>query len=381
MTMRGMPPILDAAERAGLLDPLDVEVALRIARLARREEAGGDVPEVALLGAAMASRAIAHGHVCFEVGRAREIRPDPDGRGPVPWEWPDAGAWLEALAACPLVRRPPGDRASPLVLEGDLLYLDRWWGYEERLAADLRARAAAIAPGVDADLLAEGVGRLFQDAAGAGVDDQRSAARVAVERRLAVITGGPGTGKTTTVTKILLLLLEQERRRRPDVPADRLLAVSLLAPTGKAAARLEESVREVRARLAADATGIDPDLLAAVPAEALGIHRCLGANPDRPTRFRHDERHPLPADVAVVDEASMIDFGLMARLAEAVRPDARLVLLGDRNQLASVEAGAVFGDVCDAGAAGGAVRDCVVRLRRTYRFRADGGIGALARAP
>jgi exodeoxyribonuclease V alpha subunit len=129
-----------------------------------------------------------------------------------------------------------------------------------------------------------------------------------------------------------------------------------------------------------DATGIDPDLLAAVPTEAFTIHRCLGANPDRPTRFRHDARHPLPADVVVVDEASMIDFGLMARLADAVRPEARLVLLGDRNQLASVEAGAVFGDVCDAGAAGGAVRDCVVRLRRPYRFRADGGIGALARA-
>ncbi|MCA9710222.1 MAG: exodeoxyribonuclease V subunit alpha, partial [Myxococcales bacterium] len=217
-------------------------------------------------------------------------------------------------------------------------------------------------------------------------------------RGLTVISGGPGTGKTSTVVRILALLQEQALAR-----GDRPLRMQLFAPTGKAAARLGESIV---ARL--HELPIDERVRRAIPTQPSTIHRGLGFRPSTPTHFVHDAHNPLPVDLALVDEASMVDLALMAKLVDAVPPQARLVLLGDKNQLASVEAGAILGDVCRTDARPGfsaqfrdelaalagpqglpevppaagppGIGDCIVELVNSYRFSAQGGIGGLAQA-
>ncbi len=215
---------------------------------------------------------------------------------------------------------------------------------------------------------------------------------MALLNRLTVISGGPGTGKTTTVTKLLALLVEAARPRGP--------RIVLAAPTGKAAARLSDAIKSARQRLECS-----DEVREAIAAEASTIHRLLGVIPGR-TGFRHDARNPLHLDVLVVDEASMVDVPLMARLLAALPPHARLILLGDKDQLASVEAGSVLGDICNRGEAPGfsperrgqlealglpldagegnntlpPMADSLVVLTRSYRFGAASGIGNLARA-
>jgi exodeoxyribonuclease V alpha subunit len=209
--------------------------------------------------------------------------------------------------------------------------------------------------------------------AATGPDLQRAAARTAASRRLCVISGGPGTGKTSTVVKILALLAEP--RVRVAGPPLRAL---LLAPTGKAAMRLTEAIRRAK-----DAIPCSDAVRAAIPEEASTIHRALGSIDGSSTRFRHDRAHPLRADVVLVDEASMVDLALMARLVEAVPDDARLVLLGDKDQLASVEAGAVLGELCDAAqhrACDPGLAASTVALTTSYRYGAKSGIEALAQA-
>ncbi len=274
----------------------------------------------------------------------------------------------------------------PLHLEGSTLYLDRLWTDEGQVTTDLAQRAAAAVDDVDLALAAHtaGLARLF--AVGPDPDLQKMAAATAVLRRFSVVAGGPGTGKTTTVARVLALLDEQA------LAADRRLPlVGLAAPTGKAAARLEEAVRA-----GADGEGFDEivkERLRAV--KGLTLHRLLGRDPGSHSRFRHHRGNRLAHDVVVVDETSMVSLSLMARLLEAVRPDARLILVGDPEQLASVEAGAVLGDivgpaarrlrqrpparqllaeVCgqavpsDAGPEGSAMGDGNVELREVHRF-------------
>ncbi len=218
-------------------------------------------------------------------------------------------------------------------------------------------------------------------------DWQRIAAATAVLRRLCVISGGPGTGKTTTVIRILALLLAQQPEIR----------IALAAPTGKAAARMQEAIRAAKDRVAL------PDAVRArIPDEASTIHRLLGARPGS-SRLRHDRSRPLALDALVVDEASMVDLALMAKLVAALPTAARLVVLGDRDQLASVEAGAVLADLCGATpgfsdafrqqleaitaetiphgqASVSSMRDAVVLLTRSHRFTPTSGIGRLAAA-
>ncbi len=231
---------------------------------------------------------------------------------------------------------------TPLVLDQhDRLYLRRYWEYEQQLAEDILQRSAAVGPSV-----------FFADA-----DLQKVAANRAVGGKFTVITGGPGTGKTRTVMTILELLFAQ-----PD--ADRL-RIALAAPTGKAAARLTESVRAVR-----------PDL------QATTIHRLLGYLPGSPY-FRHDAERPLNADVVIIDEASMVDLALMAKLVAAVPPTGRLILLGDRDQLASVEAGSVLADICAAAEnaqPNDPLHGAMVALSRNYRFAESGGIFRVSHA-
>jgi exodeoxyribonuclease V alpha subunit len=241
-------------------------------------------------------------------------------------------------------------------MSGTRLWLARYWDQEEQVAHELRERSAAAPDDLDAKVLTAGLDRLFplpEDA------DQRSAAQACALSRVSVLAGGPGTGKTTTVSRLLALLTERHPGWR----------VRLAAPTGKAAVRLEEAVRSSAATLPAE----DQTRLGELSATTL--HRLLGWRPEARSRFRHDRTNRLPAEVVVVDEASMVSLTMMARLLEALRPSTRLVLVGDPDQLASVEAGAVLGDLVDATS-----RVAVAALSTNRRFPATSGIARLAAA-
>lgn len=317
---------------ARLLEPADVHAARTYARLA-----GEDRAEL-LLAAALAVRAPRLGHVCIDLATAATsvvADGDVDERLLGQLAWPQPQAWLDAVGDGPLVRTSDEAPVRPLVLDGTRLYLDRYWRYERQVVAELTARAAASVDAVDLPTVRAGLDRLLPHSpSGERPDRQRLAAASAVLRKLTVIAGGPGTGKTTTVAAVLALVHEQAAALGQRPPR-----VALAAPTGKAAARLTGSLHE-----AADRLTVDDDVRAALrEAEASTIHRLLGGAPG--VRFRHDHDDPLPHDVVVVDETSMVSLSLVARLLDAVRRDARLVLLGDPNQLASVEAGTVLGDV------------------------------------
>jgi exodeoxyribonuclease V alpha subunit len=336
---------LEALRVRGALDNLDAHFAAVLARLAPQ---GG---EALALAAALASRAAGAGHACIDLSAWAGSAPFADD-----WSAPPLHEWRRILGASHAAGT--GEPPSPLVLDGSRLYLHRYWRYETEIAADLRARAARM-PAVDEGALAAGLARLFP-AADPG-DQQRVAAERAVRRGAAVISGGPGTGKTTTVARVLTLLLEQSPQRPP--------SIALAAPTGKAAARMQSALAAARPAL-----GLAPALDAVLPDAAQTLHRLLGLSGSR-GRARHDAAHPLPVDVLVIDEASMIDLALMARVLDALPAEARLVLLGDRDQLASVEPGAVFAAVC-----AGLPRDAVTTLSRSHRFPAESAIGRLAAA-
>lgn len=352
-------------QAAGLLADVDVLFARTLGRLGRESD------DEVLLAAALASAHTRDGHVCLDLprfltrpllGEGGEVL---DGKA-----LPTADAWLARLRQSRLVtdlRKPSSaGGVTPLVLRGSRLYLRRYFAYEERLAAALRARATTRAAdtGVQEKERAQRLQRLFPDGG-----DQRTAAEVAAGRHLAVITGGPGTGKTSTVARLLALLQEEAL-----AAGGRPLAVRLLAPTGKAAARVVESIAAAR-----DGLPVPAEVREALPTTAGTLHQALGATPGRAGRFRFGPHNPIPADVVIVDEASMVGLSLMTHLLEAVPEHARLILLGDRHQLASVDAGAILADVCE-GARVAPLSEAVVHLTRSYRFREGGGIGALAAA-
>ena len=323
----GASGLLREFNRAGVLSAADVHVARRLGRL------GAERDEAVLLAAALAVRAPRLGHVHVDLEMIRGTAAV-ESETPVDLEalpWPAVGGWLESVAASPLVAdATSGDRTRPLRLEGAWLYLDRYWSEEVAVADALRAMRAAPPADVDQRSLADGVTRLFGSEADG---DQARAAAEAVRRRFAVVAGGPGTGKTTTVARIVALLCEQSPQHPP--------LIALAAPTGKASARLQEAVHEEAGRL-----DVLDDVRAQLRAlSATTIHRLLGYRPGSRSRFRHDAEQRLPHDVVIVDETSMVSLSLMARLIEALRSDARLVLVGDPGQLASIEAGAVLGDI------------------------------------
>jgi exodeoxyribonuclease V alpha subunit len=326
----------------GVLTAADVHVAARTAELV------GEERDDVRLAAALAVRAVRHGSVCVDLPA---LAADP---GDADLPWPDAPDWTDRVAGSPLVA------GSVLRVEDGLVYLDRYWREERQVHADLLERLSTAPHPVDGRLLAASAERLFP---GDGYAEQRQAALAAARQSTTVLTGGPGTGKTTTVAGLLALLSEQAPGR---------LRIALTAPTGKAAARLQEAVEE--AQRADRFTEADRRRLAGLTASTL--HRLLGWRPGSRTRFRHHRGNRLPHDVIVVDETSMVSLTMMARLLEAVRPETRLILVGDPDQLASVEAGAVLADLV-----GGLTRRApgvVAELTTTHRFGAT--IGAVAQA-
>ncbi len=311
-------------------EPADIQVAQRLTALA------GESSEEVALAVRLVVRALRGGSVCVDLrAAAPSVGLQPD-------------AWLAAVAASPLAATPP-----VLRLFGDLLYLDRYWLEEQQVCADVLALVGTVPPGEAPDVL-----RLFPDQ----FAEQRAAAKVALSQGLTVLTGGPGTGKTTTVARLLALLAEQAALAGHPSPR-----IALAAPTGKAAARLQEAVQ-----LQVDE--LDPqDRARLAGLRATTLHRLLGARPDTSSRFRHHRGNRLPHDVIVVDETSMVSLTMMARLLEAVRPQTRLLLVGDPDQLASVEAGAVLADLVD-----GLGASRVASLTTSHRFGA--AIGELAAA-
>lgn len=362
-----LAPFVDA----GVLDASAVHVAGLIARTL-----DGITPGV-LLAAALAARAPRFGHVCIvPADIAGSIVVD-DALLPTiaTLPWPDPKQWAVDLSASPAVCSPddpPGALTLPLVWDGTRLYLERYWRFEQRVADDLLRRSAApgglttTSPTLDAIL-----DELFGLDEPSSPDRQRQAATVALTRRLAVIAGGPGTGKTRTIARLLAAA------HQIPLATGKTLEVALAAPTGKASARMTEAVHSEVA--VADLTEDVARVLR--ESEASTLHRLLGAKARG--KFRHDRFNPLPYDMVVVDETSMVSLPLMARLLDAVRPDATLVLVGDPFQLASVEAGAVLGEIVGPAptlpADGPLARD-VVLLERVHRFGADSAIAALADA-
>lgn len=343
-------PLLRTFNVAGLLSAADVHVAQRLGRLAREAD------ETVQLAVALAVRGVRSGSVCVELDDAASLTAEAEVEGAtVDLPWPERAAWREAIERSPLVAvGPAGHEDRPVRWVDGRLYLDRYWRDEQVVRAEIDARLeqatrladsgtdpgvvpadaghAGAALAVDPATLRASVERLFPRE----VDErQRLAAVTCAVSPLTVLTGGPGTGKTTTVARILAILQEVagEGVGRPR------LRVALAAPTGKAAARLKEAVGLEVGRLGADDHERVGDL------EATTIHRLLGWRPGSSTRFRHDRSRRLPHDVVVVDETSMVSLPLMARLLEALRPHTRLLLVGDPDQLASVEAGAVLGDL------------------------------------
>ncbi len=375
MTMRSQ---LQEAVEQKLLRPLDAQFAFTVAR--------DDEPAV-MLAAALLSRDAGEGHVCLPLAQLTQEMASPKTPALMQALYDLAGRpenWRELLRISAAVSE---GEATPMILAGDRLYLNRMWCNEQRVA-DFFARVNQPLA-VDETRLKQALDDLFP--ATDTINWQKVAAAVALTRRVSVISGGPGTGKTTTVAKLLSALVQMADGER--------CRIRLAAPTGKAAARLTESLGNALRQL--PLTDVQKALL---PDEASTLHRLLGAVPGS-QRLRHHAGNPLHLDVLVVDEASMIDLPMLSRLIDALPAHARVIFLGDRDQLASVEAGAVLGDICawvnagftaeraaqlsritgftvpaGTGTVASGLRDSLCLLQQSYRFGSDSGIGQLAAA-
>ena len=374
----------DPLHKEGLFSGLDVHFARFM------EKVSGTSSPSLRLAAALVSRSTREGHICLDLAATAGEKLNDGGDLEEAIACPKLPLWKKELLGREVVGRP-GDY-KPLVLDDkDRLYLFRYWDYQEKLAGLIRSRVGEKEAPVDMALLKEGLSKAFPSHREDDVDWQKVAACAAVFKRFVVISGGPGTGKTTTVAKVMALLIEQSSTNR--------VRIAFVSPTGKGASRLQQAIKEVKAAL-----HFPEDVKAAIPEEASTIHRLLGSIPDSPY-FRHNARKKLPLDVLVVDEASMVDLALLSKLIQALPVESQLILLGDKDQLASVEAGAVLGDMCGAGRlnsfsshfcervgraigkkmspgkeGGPAIKDCVIQLTENYRFGPESGIAALSLA-
>ncbi len=371
----------------GLLSSIDVHFAKFIS------DQSPDRDDDLFLAAGLVSHATGKGDICLDLETVAGIQLLDRQNERFTVECPQLKVWLEKLQASPAVGSPGEIR--PLILDTHhRLYLYRYWEYEHTIASSIQHRIENPISDLDLKQLKRVLDRLFPNTEQPKVDWQKIAAAVACLKHFCVITGGPGTGKTFTVTKVLALLLE--------LLAGQRLQIYLAAPTGKAAARLQDALEQSRDRINCAET-----IKRAFPSEVFTLHRLLKPIKGSPY-FRHNAENPLLADVVVVDEASMIDLALMAKLLRAVPEKARLIFIGDKDQLASVEAGSVLGDICDRDVMHGfsapfkkqvqeisgenieaavhtsdtkfGLQDSIVVLHKSYRFAAGSGIGALSRA-
>ena len=401
------------------LAAIDLAFGRMVARAVQRHGAlaspghdGGNAAATAELlrhTALLVSAERALGNSCIDL-RQHAGQPSPDvaqplptthgaGEVPAPWCFPPVAAWQSALLASGVCANAgvglhaAAYEGALFVLDGTQLYLARYFAAECRLAAAIRARLAEP-PMASFEAVVPLFRQLFPHAAKV-MDWQALAATAALRSSLTFITGGPGTGKTTVAAKLLALLLQ----------GDATLRIAVAAPTGRAAARLAEAIGAAAAR-----EQLGPLVTQHLPATGSTLHRLLGYQPWA-DRFTHHAAHPLADDIIVVDEASMVDVLMMDALFAAVKPSARLIVLGDPDQLASVDTGFVLGDIARASRSHGnevghsaslgaayatlsgadpsllpvspqatALHNAVIRLRTSYRFGAQPGIGALAMA-
>ena len=430
------PRLRDAAAVLGLLDDWHEAgwlrlIDLRFARFLHAERP--DAPGLLLLAAALASHQLGRGHVCLDLaatlsGPGQVLNLPPDFR---PYATTDAHLITpaELLGSLPLrdwesALHPDvvsdGGRLAPLVYDGGRLYLYRYWRYEQQVARGIADRVQATAEGSGPPLerMRAILDVLFGPCPEGGAPDwQRLACALAARQRFAIVTGGPGTGKTTTVVRLLALLQALHHQNQPasiaaagvrsEAPRPwQPLRIRLAAPTGKAAARLGESIAGRVGELPLDRLAGGAGLAAAIPTQVVTLHRLLGGRPHVRQRRYHAD-NPLPLDVLVIDEASMVSLSDMADVMAALPPQARLVLIGDKDQLSSVEAGAVLGELCRRADEGhylpstaqwlaeatgmalpsGVMDDhgspldqAVAMLRTSHRFGGNSGIGRLASA-
>ncbi|GJH02749.1 exodeoxyribonuclease V subunit alpha [Paraburkholderia terrae] len=382
-----------------------------------------------ILAAALASHQLGRGHACLDlVATLRDpafalslppdglsVRTDDDAEEDVvPPSKVLAGVtverWRAALDDPSLVG--DGEGSTPLVLVGTRLYLRRYWQYERNVCRAIGQRLAAsveVEGALDVGSLQHALGTLFPRAPAPGLaqddartDWQKLACALAARSAFSIVTGGPGTGKTTTVVKLLALLQSLALTGVDGKP----LRIRLAAPTGKAAARLNESIANAVERLPLDGFADGETIRAAIPVAVTTLHRLLGTRPNT-RRFRHHAGNPLALDVLVIDEGSMVDLEMMNAVLDALPARARLILLGDKDQLASVEAGAVLGELCRRASdghytratqtwleeatgerivprlvddGGSALDQAIAMLRFSHRFSAKSGIGQLAEA-
>ena len=341
------------------------------------------------MAAALASQAVQQRHVCLNLNSVANKKINLNAKGSKKLQCPHLEDWVSSLRNSEAVGSPGEYR--PLIMDSaNRLYLYRYWQYEKQVADFVISRIGCPTDKVNQEKLCQGIHRLFTKKNNQKTNWQAVAGLSAMKHRFVMITGGPGTGKTSTVVKILVLLLEHCKG----------LQLAVAAPTGKAAARLQESIRSIKNQI--DCSSSIREIL---PTEATTIHRLLGASKGT-TRYLFNKNHPLPYDVVVVDEASMIDLPLMAKLVEALKKQTRLILLGDVDQLSSVMSGTVLGQLCDktAGAffskefvdqarevlgvttelktietRNATLPDLVVTLNQSYRFKEGSGIDKFSR--
>ncbi len=372
----------------GILTDIDMHFARFMTDLA-----GSKYQEV-FLGAGLASNVTGKGDVCFDLASfAGRGLLDKDGEREAVI-CPGLSVWKNNLMSTKIVGRP-GDLCPLILDERNRLYLYRYWEYETKLSDSIKQRVKKDINGINLSLIKDSLKRLFPEKTDGAINWQKVAAIISAFKKFCVISGGPGTGKTTTVAKILALLLEQADKEKN-------LRIFLAAPTGKAAARLSESIENIKKKL-----NCKDYIKAAIPTKAFTIHRLLKTIIGSPF-FHYNSENLLSADIVVIDEASMVDLPLMSKLIQAVPIDARLILIGDSNQLASVDPGSVLGDICGNDHIRGftanfvnkieestdekfadsikkhkdikVLHDHIVILKKNYRFADGSGIGGLSKA-
>lgn len=344
------------------------------------------VDDGVLLAATLVNFLTRQGHVCVDLKNYADAPFPPPPESENSFRCPPLLTWQETLRQCPLVGAP--GEFKPLILENNRLYLYRYWEYEQQLAAFIRDSLKKPQPVVDKTILRETVAQLFPKQSGnEGINGQEIAALTAIHSNFCLISGGPGTGKTFTIAKILFLLLAQ----------DPTLRIALAAPTGKAAMRLKQAIAHT---INTFPYPLPPN--ASIPNETYTLHRLLGSLPHSPY-FRHNAANLLPYDIVIVDEASMVDLALLAKLVQALSPTARWILVGDKDQLASIEVGTILADICEIKNSSPQVepvinnlpftrdprgqniisqprhlRDCIMFLEKNYRFNTHSDIAQLA---